>query len=600
MAGGRSACADPGSGSTLGAWIWLSRWLVHQPAGVAADQAALRRVEHIPRSGGVILAANHLSQADPFTWPISSTTPAVCRGSWPRTACFECRWSAGCAAARSRSRSAAARRTRRRPWTRRSRRSTRGECIVHLPGGHHHQGPGLWPMRAADRGRPAGADARGAGHPDRAVGRPDSWRWTWSAGRCGPSAAPGHGRGRAAVDLSRPRRRPPTAELLGRSPTLIMGVAPGPAGRDPRRAPPPAGVICPPRRTRPRGVTVDDGQPSVLGAGSWGTAFAQGARRRRRRRRRWSGAAGAGRRGQPSGTQPRLPAGRPRCRPACGPPSTRPRRWTAPTSWCSRCRRRRCATTSPTGRPLIEPDATLVSLIKGIELGTAKRMSEVIDEVAGAPADRVAVVTGPNLAQEIADEQPAATVVACVDEGQRRRCCSGPAPRPYFRPYTNNDVVGCELGGAVKNVIALAYGMAAGMGFGDNTRATLITRGLAETARLGARARRRPAHLRRAGRARRPGRHLQLAAVAQPHLRRAAGPRRVAGAGQGGDPARPPRASRAAGRCRDLARRVRGGDADHRAGRAGLPRPDAGDRPGADAHGPGHEGRATGAGLIGG
>jgi glycerol-3-phosphate dehydrogenase (NAD(P)+) len=133
----------------------------------------------------------------------------------------------------------------------------------------------------------------------------------------------------------------------------------------------------------------------------------------------------------------------------------------------------------------IPPDATLVSLMKGIELGTAKRMSEVICEVAGVPPARIAVVTGPNLAREIAEEQPAATVVASVDPARAaavQHACS----TPYFRPYTNVDVVGCELGGAVKNVIALACGMAEGMGFGDNTRASLITRGLAETARLGA------------------------------------------------------------------------------------------------------------------
>jgi glycerol-3-phosphate dehydrogenase (NAD(P)+) len=133
----------------------------------------------------------------------------------------------------------------------------------------------------------------------------------------------------------------------------------------------------------------------------------------------------------------------------------------------------------------IEPDATLVSLMKGIELGTAMRMSEVIGEVAGCGPERVAVVSGPNLAREIAEEQPAATVVACVEKARaellQRACFT-----PYLRSYTNTDVVGCELGGAVKNVIALAAGMAEGMGFGDNTRASLITRGLAETARLGA------------------------------------------------------------------------------------------------------------------
>ncbi len=130
-------------------------------------------------------------------------------------------------------------------------------------------------------------------------------------------------------------------------------------------------------------------------------------------------------------------------------------------------------------------DAVLVSLMKGVELGTTKRMSEVIQEVAGVPNSCVAVVSGPNLAKEIADGQPAASVVACSDAGVAERLQAACTTR-YFRPYTNQDVVGCELGGAVKNVIALVTGMAEGMGFGDNTKASLITRGLAETARLGA------------------------------------------------------------------------------------------------------------------
>jgi glycerol-3-phosphate dehydrogenase (NAD(P)+) len=134
--------------------------------------------------------------------------------------------------------------------------------------------------------------------------------------------------------------------------------------------------------------------------------------------------------------------------------------------------------------PDLPPDAILVSLMKGVELGTAKRMTEVIAEITGARADRIAVVSGPNLAHEIAKEQPTATVVACTDEArvtEVQKLCS----TPYFRPYTNTDVIGCELGGAVKNVIALACGIGVGMGFGDNTVASIITRGLAETARLG-------------------------------------------------------------------------------------------------------------------
>jgi glycerol-3-phosphate dehydrogenase (NAD(P)+) len=136
--------------------------------------------------------------------------------------------------------------------------------------------------------------------------------------------------------------------------------------------------------------------------------------------------------------------------------------------------------------PLFGSDTTLVSLMKGIELGTGKRMSEVISEAAGVEPDRIAAVTGPNLAPEIALGQPAATVVACVDEARATVVQNAIATR-YLRPYTNDDMVGCELGGAVKNAIALAYGMAMSMGFGDNTKATLITRGLAETARLGMR-----------------------------------------------------------------------------------------------------------------
>jgi glycerol-3-phosphate dehydrogenase (NAD(P)+) len=135
--------------------------------------------------------------------------------------------------------------------------------------------------------------------------------------------------------------------------------------------------------------------------------------------------------------------------------------------------------------PLVPRDAVLVSLMKGVELGTTKRMSEVIAEVADVAFDRIAVVSGPNLAKEIATKQPAATVVACSDGVAAERLQAASLTR-YFRPYTNLDVVGCELGGAVKNVIALACGMAEGMGFGDNTKASIITRGLAEMARLGA------------------------------------------------------------------------------------------------------------------
>ena len=132
----------------------------------------------------------------------------------------------------------------------------------------------------------------------------------------------------------------------------------------------------------------------------------------------------------------------------------------------------------------IDDDAVLVSLMKGIEIGTTKRMSQVIMESADVSADRVAVVSGPNLAREIAERQPAATTVACVDETSARRLQEA-CTTEYFRPYWTTDVVGTEIGGAVKNVIAVANGMAAGMGLGENSQASLITRGLAEMARLG-------------------------------------------------------------------------------------------------------------------
>ena len=125
----------------------------------------------------------------------------------------------------------------------------------------------------------------------------------------------------------------------------------------------------------------------------------------------------------------------------------------------------------------------MVSLMKGVELGTLERMSEVIAEVTGAGPDRIAVVSGPNLSKEIARREPAASVVACEDEDVAKMLQER-THSPAFRPYTSVDVLGCELGGAYKNVVALSVGMAVGLGFGDNTTASVITRGLAETARL--------------------------------------------------------------------------------------------------------------------
>jgi glycerol-3-phosphate dehydrogenase (NAD(P)+) len=132
--------------------------------------------------------------------------------------------------------------------------------------------------------------------------------------------------------------------------------------------------------------------------------------------------------------------------------------------------------------PWVEAGAPLVSVAKGLEPGTHLRMTEVLGDV--LPGHVVAVLTGPNLAREIAEGQPAGAVLACADEGVARDLQPLFAA-PHVRVYTNADVVGCEIAGVVKNVIAIAAGMVEGMGLGDNTKATVITRGLAELARLG-------------------------------------------------------------------------------------------------------------------
>jgi glycerol-3-phosphate dehydrogenase (NAD(P)+) len=130
-------------------------------------------------------------------------------------------------------------------------------------------------------------------------------------------------------------------------------------------------------------------------------------------------------------------------------------------------------------------DVPIVSLTKGIEQTTLERMTEVVGEIApDRDPKRTGVLTGPNLVAEIVSGQPAASVAAFVDRDVAEGVQSlfmGPA----FRVYTNDDVVGCELGGALKNVMALASGMSDGLGFGDNTRAALLTRSLAELTRLG-------------------------------------------------------------------------------------------------------------------
>jgi glycerol-3-phosphate dehydrogenase (NAD(P)+) len=132
----------------------------------------------------------------------------------------------------------------------------------------------------------------------------------------------------------------------------------------------------------------------------------------------------------------------------------------------------------------IAPDADILSVVKGLEAGTLLRMTEVIGEAGAVAPSRVAALSGPNLAQEIARGLPASAVVAAEDPVLAERTVARLARRE-FRLYTNTDVLGVELCGALKNVIAIAAGAADGLGFGDNGKAGLMTRGLAEMMRVG-------------------------------------------------------------------------------------------------------------------
>lgn len=135
--------------------------------------------------------------------------------------------------------------------------------------------------------------------------------------------------------------------------------------------------------------------------------------------------------------------------------------------------------------PILGGVEAVVSLTKGLEVDTNLRMSEVLfEECPDFPRERYVMLSGPNIAREIARRMPAATAVACTDSA-RGELVQNVFHQPYFRVYTNTDVVGCELGGAIKNIVAIAAGIADTMGFGDNAMAALITRGLAELTRLG-------------------------------------------------------------------------------------------------------------------
>jgi glycerol-3-phosphate dehydrogenase (NAD(P)+) len=134
--------------------------------------------------------------------------------------------------------------------------------------------------------------------------------------------------------------------------------------------------------------------------------------------------------------------------------------------------------------PFIAPGAIAVSASKGLEVGTRARMTQVLRaELPPGPRDRLAALSGPNLAREVAEGKPAASVIASTDDATAQQV-QALLTTQRLRVYSTDDVVGVELGGTLKNVIAIAIGCADGLGFGDNTKAALMTRGLAEMVRL--------------------------------------------------------------------------------------------------------------------
>ena len=130
-------------------------------------------------------------------------------------------------------------------------------------------------------------------------------------------------------------------------------------------------------------------------------------------------------------------------------------------------------------RDIVPPHVPVVSLMKGVERGTGLRMSEVIRSELGIEDDRIAVISGPNLALEIAKREPTAAVVSSTS-AETARQVAGAATNEYFRSFVNSDVIGTEFGGVLKNLIAVAVGIADGVGYGENTKASIITRGLVE------------------------------------------------------------------------------------------------------------------------
>jgi glycerol-3-phosphate dehydrogenase (NAD(P)+) len=164
-------------------------------------------------------------------------------------------------------------------------------------------------------------------------------------------------------------------------------------------------------------------------------------------------------------------------------------------------------------RELLPAGVPVVSLMKGVEKGTGLRMSEVLLQGLGIDQDRIAVASGPNLALEIARRQPTAAVISS-SSADTATAVAAVATNPYFRSFINTDVIGTEFGGVLKNLIAVAIGIVDGVGYGENTKASIITRGLAEMTDFALRARG----------PRRPHRHVPVPALAQQHRRPPARP----------------------------------------------------------------------------
>ncbi len=135
-------------------------------------------------------------------------------------------------------------------------------------------------------------------------------------------------------------------------------------------------------------------------------------------------------------------------------------------------------------KPFLHKEALIIHATKGFEIESLKRMSEVIHEETGFPNEQIVVLSGPSHAEEVSRKAPTTVVVACTNN-DNAEIVQDMFMNQYFRVYTNPDVVGVEIGGALKNIIALGTGMTDGLGFGDNAKAALMTRGLAEIARVG-------------------------------------------------------------------------------------------------------------------